>query len=128
MRLYICGKMVGEKVLTSVMTNGTNSDNVRRVSLFSVGGDGYSVQGFIHCAQVLPSTVHVNNHYTKVSSICIKSLPPSFSKKKTLCPVCSLFLLFISWTQDPPLWLSVEKPSTCEVDEDGVWSIVGEKV
>ncbi|XP_009149141.1 SH2 domain-containing protein A isoform X1 [Brassica rapa] len=93
MRLYICGKMVGEKLLTSVMTNGTNSDNVRRVSLFSVGGDGYSVQGFIHCGEVLPSTVHVNNHYTK----------------------------------DPPLWLSVEKPSTCEVDEDGVWSIVGEK-
>ncbi|KAJ0253761.1 hypothetical protein HA466_0113900 [Hirschfeldia incana] len=94
MRLYICGEIAGEKILTSVMTNGTNSDNVRRrVSLFSVGGDGYSVQGFIHRTEVLPSIVHVNHHYTK----------------------------------DPRLWLSVEKPSTCEIDEDGVWSIVGEK-
>lgn len=29
--------------------------------------------------------------------------------------------------QDPPLWLYVDKPSTSgiELDEDGVWSIVG---
>ncbi|KAL0723692.1 hypothetical protein Bca4012_038291 [Brassica carinata] len=75
MRLYICGEIVGEKLLTSLMTNGTtNSDYVRRVSLFSVGGDGYSVQGFIHCAEVLPSTLHVNNHFTKASCGMIFSL------------------------------------------------------
>ncbi|EOA37410.1 hypothetical protein CARUB_v10011338mg [Capsella rubella] len=93
MRLHICGEFVGEQVLTSLMTNGTNLDWARKISLFSVGGDGYSVQGFIHCAEVLPSNVPANYHYTK----------------------------------DPPLWLSVDKPSTSEIesDEDGVWTIVG---
>lgn len=87
MRLYICGEIVGEKVLTSLMNNGTtNSDHVRRrVSLFSVGGDGYSVQGFIHCAEVLPSTVHVNNHYTKVISVL------SLCRKKDSCPCVCFF-------------------------------------
>ncbi|XP_024008335.1 SH2 domain-containing protein A [Eutrema salsugineum] len=93
MRLHICGEIAGEQVLTSLMSNGTNSDCARKISLFSVGGDGYSVQGFIHCAEVLPSSVPAKYHYTK----------------------------------DPPLWLSVEKPSTSgiELDEDGVWTIVG---
>jgi hypothetical protein len=92
MRLYICGELVGEQVLTSLMTNGTNSDCARKISLFSVGGDGYSVQGFIHSAEVLPSNLSASYHYTK----------------------------------DPPLWLSVDKPSTSgiELDEDGVWSVV----
>ncbi|CAH8252580.1 unnamed protein product [Arabidopsis lyrata] len=92
MRLYICGEIVGEQVLTSLMTNSTNSDCARKISLFSVGGDGYSVQGFIHCAEVLPSNVPANYHYTK----------------------------------DPPLWLSVDKPSTSGIglDKDGVWIIV----
>ncbi|KAG7646591.1 SH2 domain superfamily [Arabidopsis thaliana x Arabidopsis arenosa] len=92
MRLYICGELVGEQVLTSLMTNGTNSDRARKISLFSVGGDGYSVQGFIHSAEVLPSNLSASYHYTK----------------------------------DPPLWLSVDKPSTSgiELDEDGVWSVV----
>lgn len=42
-----------------------------------------------------------------------------------------MFLYFASFLcQDPPLWLSVEKPSTSGIDfdEDGVWSIVGGKV
>ncbi|VVA91602.1 unnamed protein product [Arabis nemorensis] len=96
MRLHICGEIVGEQVLTSLMTNGANSDCSQKITLFSVGGDGYSVQGFIYCAEALASSVPVNYHYTK----------------------------------DPPLLLSVEKPSTSgiELDEDGVWSIVGGKM
>uniref|UniRef100_A0A1J3HLT3 Signal transducer and activator of transcription A n=2 Tax=Noccaea caerulescens TaxID=107243 RepID=A0A1J3HLT3_NOCCA len=95
MRLHICGEIVGEQVLTSLKSNVTASDCTRKISLFSVGGDGYSVQGFIHCAEALPSSIPVNYHYTK----------------------------------DPPLWLSVDKSSSSgiELDEDGVWNIVGGK-
>ncbi|CAA7056679.1 unnamed protein product [Microthlaspi erraticum] len=95
MRLYICGELVGEQVLTSLKSNDTKLDCARKLSLFSVGGDGYSVQGFIHCADVLAPSVPVNNHYT----------------------------------EDPPLWLSVDKSSSSgiELDEDGVWNIIGGK-
>ncbi|CAN8292962.1 unnamed protein product [Cochlearia groenlandica] len=92
-RLHICGEIVGELALTPLMKNGTSSDFAGKISLFAVGGDGYSVQGFIHSAQVLRSSGPVKDHYT----------------------------------MDPPLWLSVDKPFTSgiEIDEDGVWSVVG---
>ncbi|XP_010476838.1 PREDICTED: uncharacterized protein LOC104756028 [Camelina sativa] len=79
MRLYICGELVGEQVLTSLMTNGTYFDCTRKMSLFSVGGDGYSVQGFIHCAEVLPSYVPANYHYKKDPPLCLSVGKPSTS-------------------------------------------------
>lgn len=85
MRLHICGEIVGEQVLTSLKSNVTASDCTRKISLFSVGGDGYSVQGFIHCAEASPSSVPVNYHYTKVS-VFKSSSPSSFSKRDS-CPV-----------------------------------------
>ncbi|XP_010531914.1 PREDICTED: uncharacterized protein LOC104808083 [Tarenaya hassleriana] len=95
MRLHINGDIVGEQLLTSLLPKDTNPEFPGKISLFSVGGDGYSVQGFIQCAEVLPASVPVTCHYVK----------------------------------DPPLWLSVDKPSTSgiELDDDGVWSIVGGK-
>ncbi|XP_010417450.1 PREDICTED: uncharacterized protein LOC104703186 [Camelina sativa] len=61
MRLVIDGKIEGEHFLTSLLTKNSN----RKISLFGVGGDGYSVQGFIKCAQVLPACDHVDHHYMK---------------------------------------------------------------
>ncbi|CAH2067822.1 unnamed protein product [Thlaspi arvense] len=65
MRLLIDGEVVGDKFLTSLFIKNTNPECPRKISLFSVGGDGYSVQGFIQCAQVLPATCHVEHHYMK---------------------------------------------------------------
>lgn len=68
MKLFVNGEIVGERFLTSLETKNTNPECPRKISLFSVGGDGYSVQGFIHCAEVLPATDHVEHHYTMVSA------------------------------------------------------------
>jgi hypothetical protein len=92
MRLYICGELVGEQVLTSLMTNGTNSDCARKISLFSVGGDGYSVQGFIHSAEVLPSNLSASYHYTKVvSCLCLLFF---FNKRLLSCVSLFRFISF----------------------------------
>lgn len=91
MRLHICGEIVGDQVLTSLMTNGTDFDWARKISLFSVGGDGYSVQGFIHCAEVLPSNVPANYHYTKVVVSCPCRLF-LFNKRLLSCVYLSRFI------------------------------------
>ncbi|XP_020890440.1 uncharacterized protein LOC9325260 [Arabidopsis lyrata subsp. lyrata] len=65
MRLFIDGNIEGEQFVTSLLTKNTNPKCPRKISLFSVGGDGYSVQGFIQCAQVLPASDHVEHHYMK---------------------------------------------------------------
>ncbi|CAH2037249.1 unnamed protein product [Thlaspi arvense] len=77
MRLHICGEIVGEQVLTSLVT--TNIDCARKISLFSVGGDGYSVQGFIHCAEVLPFSVSAKYHFTKDPPLWLHVEKPSTS-------------------------------------------------
>lgn len=112
--------------MTSLKSHVTASDCTRKISLFSVGGDGYSVQGFIHCAEALPSSVPVNYHYTKVSVFQVFFTFFLFEKRLLSC--VSLMSLF--FPQDPPLWLSVDKTSSSgiELDEDGVWNIVGGKV
>ncbi|CAA7042970.1 unnamed protein product [Microthlaspi erraticum] len=85
MRLYICGEIVGEQVLTSLKTNVTTSDCARKISLFSVGGDGYSVS-FIHRADVLPSRMcgsfspSVLNLYCKSDCLCYLAAAPAATK------------------------------------------------
>ncbi|ESQ27263.1 hypothetical protein EUTSA_v10018251mg [Eutrema salsugineum] len=64
-RLLIDGEIVGEQSLTSLLIKNTNHECLRKISLFSVGGDGYSVQGFIQFAEVLPASCHVEHHYMK---------------------------------------------------------------
>lgn len=69
MRLIIDGEIVGEQLLTSLLaTENTNPECPRKISLFSVGGDGYSVQGFFQGAQVLPASDHVKHHRMKASA------------------------------------------------------------
>lgn len=86
MRLFIDGKIEGEQFLTFLLTKNSNPKCPRKISLFSVGGDGYSVQGFIKCAEVLPASDHVEHHYIKVLLNSYPSLPLEHS--------CSVFVYF----------------------------------
>lgn len=68
MRLVIDGEIIGEQLLALLLIKNNNPECPRKISLFSVGGDGYSVQGFIRCAQVLPASDRVEHHRVKVST------------------------------------------------------------
>ncbi|EOA33712.1 hypothetical protein CARUB_v10019900mg [Capsella rubella] len=65
MRLVIDGKIQGELFLTSLLTKNSDPECPRKISLFSVGGDGYSVEGYVTCAEALPACHHVEHHYRK---------------------------------------------------------------
>lgn len=68
-------------------------------------------------------SLRVKNQYTKVS-VYVSSVWHS-----EILLSCVFLKHFISLSQDLPLWLSFEKPSTSEIelDEDGVWNIAEEK-
>jgi len=89
MRLFIDGNMEGEQFVTSLLTKNAYPECPRKISLFSVGGDGYSVQGFIQCAEVLPASDHVEHHYMKVFCLVLNSCP-YFPLKQS----CSVLVYF----------------------------------
>ncbi|XP_021895061.1 uncharacterized protein LOC110812561 isoform X1 [Carica papaya] len=64
-RLHIDGDIVGEQFLSSLLNKDSNPDFPRKMTLFSVGGDGYSVQGYIYNAKVVRSRIYLKEHYVE---------------------------------------------------------------
>ncbi|KAK9269782.1 hypothetical protein L1049_001560 [Liquidambar formosana] len=64
-RLYINGEIVGEKRLSSSLTNNSNSNGLKRVNLVSVDGNDDGVQGYVYNAKILPITSSIKDHYDK---------------------------------------------------------------
>lgn len=64
MRLHIDGKIVGEKPLSSLSNNESDSNGSGRVTLVGIGGDD-AVQGYIHNAKILPLTFSIKDHYVQ---------------------------------------------------------------
>ncbi|KAF8391126.1 hypothetical protein HHK36_023427 [Tetracentron sinense] len=65
MRLHIDGVVVGEKPLSSSLKNGSNPEDLNRVTLSGTdGGDG-KLQGYVHNVLVLPLKSSIKDHSVK---------------------------------------------------------------
>ncbi|XP_038898307.1 SH2 domain-containing protein A-like isoform X2 [Benincasa hispida] len=63
-RLHIDGKMVGEKAISSSLSEDTLPRGLRRIILGNNGEDN-SMQGYVHNAKILPSVSSIRDHYAE---------------------------------------------------------------
>ncbi|KAI4333438.1 hypothetical protein L6164_018254 [Bauhinia variegata] len=64
-RLQINGEVVGERSLSSLLNKESNSCMLKKITLANVGGDGDSVQGFVHNLEVFPHVSSIKDHHSK---------------------------------------------------------------
>ncbi|XP_061345036.1 SH2 domain-containing protein A-like [Gastrolobium bilobum] len=53
-QLQINGEIAGERSLSSLLNKESNSSNLKKITLANVGGDGNTVQGYVHNFEVFP--------------------------------------------------------------------------
>lgn len=65
-QLQINGEIVGEKSLCSLLNEKSGSSDLKKLTLANVGGDGNSVQGYVHNFEIFPSISSVKDYHLKV--------------------------------------------------------------
>ncbi|XP_039040477.1 SH2 domain-containing protein A-like [Hibiscus syriacus] len=63
-RLYVNGEIAGELLLSSLLNQNSIPNGSRKRTLIGISGDS-NLQGFIHDAKVLPSTLSIKDRYVK---------------------------------------------------------------
>ncbi|XP_027911313.1 SH2 domain-containing protein A-like isoform X2 [Vigna unguiculata] len=64
-QLQINGEIVGEKSLCSLLNEKSGSSDLKKLTLANVGGDGNSVQGYVHNFEIFPSISSVKDYHLK---------------------------------------------------------------
>lgn len=72
-RLHIDGKMVGEKPVSSSLSEDTFPRGLGRIVLGNNGED-ISLQGYVHNEKVFPSASLIRDHYAEVQQDCLSEL------------------------------------------------------
>lgn len=66
-RLHIDGEIVGQKPLSSLLHEDWTLRSLRNITLASIGGDDFNLQGYVHDVEVLPPNLSVKDHHGKVN-------------------------------------------------------------
>ncbi|KAB1216366.1 hypothetical protein CJ030_MR4G000599 [Morella rubra] len=64
-RLHIDGEIVGQKPLSSLLHEDWTLRSLRNITLASIGGDDFNLQGYVHDVEVLPPNLSVKDHHGK---------------------------------------------------------------
>ncbi|MED6156268.1 hypothetical protein PIB30_013074 [Stylosanthes scabra] len=65
MKLQINGEIVGEKLLSPLSNMESNSNDLRKIVLANIGGDGNNSQGYVHNFEIFPSVSSIKDHHLK---------------------------------------------------------------
>lgn len=65
-QLQINGEIVGEKSLCSLLNKESGSSHLKKLTLANVGGDGKSVQGYVHNFEIFPIITSIKDCHLKV--------------------------------------------------------------
>ncbi|RZB65603.1 SH2 domain-containing protein A [Glycine soja] len=64
-QLQINGEIVGEKSLCSLLNKESGSSHLKKLTLANVGGDGKSVQGYVHNFEIFPIITSIKDCHLK---------------------------------------------------------------
>ncbi|MED6150338.1 hypothetical protein PIB30_071369 [Stylosanthes scabra] len=65
MKLQINGEIVGEKLLSPLSNKESNSNDLRKIVLANIGGDGNNSQGYVLNFEIFPSVSSIKDHHLK---------------------------------------------------------------
>jgi len=65
-QLRINGEIIGEKSLCSLLNEKSGSSDLKKLTLANVGGDGNSVQGYVHKFEIFPNISSTKDYHLKV--------------------------------------------------------------
>ncbi|CAJ1978423.1 unnamed protein product [Sphenostylis stenocarpa] len=64
-QLWINGEILGEKSVCSISNEESGSSDLKKLTLANVGGDGNSVQGYVHNFQIFPVISSISDYHLK---------------------------------------------------------------
>ncbi|KAL9298115.1 hypothetical protein ACSQ67_024011 [Phaseolus vulgaris] len=64
-QLRINGEIIGEKSLCSLLNEKSGSSELKKLTLANVGGDGNSVQGYVHKFEIFPNISSTKDYHLK---------------------------------------------------------------
>ncbi|KAK7342850.1 hypothetical protein VNO80_25806 [Phaseolus coccineus] len=64
-QLQINGEIIGEKSLCSLLNEKSGSSDLKKLTLANVGGDGNSVQGYVHKFEIFPNISSTKDYHLK---------------------------------------------------------------
>lgn len=65
-QIQINREIVGEKSLCSLLNMESGSSDLKKLTLANVGGDGNSVQGYVHNFEIFPIDSSIKDSHLKV--------------------------------------------------------------